>query len=67
VYLVLDAVTGAIVLRDQRDLAILLRPHRLRSPHRALAFEDDPFVDDEARCGDIAEELSGRAYLVTRP
>src|SRR5579862_8539315 len=57
-------VTLPVVLREERDLAVLLDAgDRLRGAHGALALEDDALVDHEARGEDVAEDLAGRADL----
>src|SRR2546428_4420389 len=63
VQLVLCTVARALFLRDARDLAILLRPQRVGTAHRALPLEHDPFMDDEARGSDVPEELPRGADL----
>src|SRR5262245_21303427 len=61
------AVAGPVVLREERHLPVLLDAGALGRAHRALSLEDDPFVDHEARCRDVAVDLPGRTDLEPLP
>src|SRR5882672_11339311 len=58
-------VCGTLVLGEERDFAVFFGAGGVRAAHRALPFEDHTFVDDDARRGDVAEHLAGRADLET--
>src|SRR5262249_8182785 len=62
-----QAVAGALVLGEERDLARLVDPLRIAAAHGALALENHTLVDDEARNADVPEDLARRVYLESLP
>ena len=53
-----------LVLGEKRDLAFLLDALRVHAAaHRALAFEDHTFVNDQTRARDVAEYLARSTNL----
>src|SRR3954468_3470613 len=54
-----------VVLRERRDLGVAVDLRCVTAAHRTVSLENDAFLDDETRGGDVAEELARGTNLDT--